>query len=341
MVRSNRSIHLALLVIGSLATAAAAQPAATPKKQPTQQEIASARAHFKAAEAAKARGDYKTAATEYLAAYELFQDPEFFFDVGEVYRLAGDEPGALTYYQVYLNLDPSGRGAAAARTAIDELQRSIAARKAAAKPAADDEAKRKAAEDARRKADEDATRRADDEAKRMAAEGARRKADQEAARRAADDEAKRKAAEDAKRKADQEAVRRAADDEAKRKQLAASPEEPPPAPAPAVRVWYRDPIALGLLGTGAVAIGVGTGFLVSARSADHDAKSAKTYQGVLDARDRASRRGTVGSIATAVGIAAVGGGVAWIVLRRDSGEQRAVTAWLLPDSGGLVVHGRF
>src|SRR6185436_4659647 len=104
-----------------------------------------------------------------------------------------------------------------------------------------------------------------------------------------------------KRKADQDAARRAAEDEAKRKQLAASPEVPPAAPAPAARVWYRDPIALGLLGTGVAAIGVGTGFLLSARSADHDARSARTYQGVLDARDRASQRGTVGSIATAVG----------------------------------------
>jgi tetratricopeptide (TPR) repeat protein len=287
-----RSTPLALLVIGSLAAPAAAQPAAAPKKQPTQQELASARAHFKAAAAAKARGDYKTAATEYLAAHELFPDPEFFFNVGEVYRLAGDEPDALTYYQKYLDLEPNGRGAAAARTAVDDLRRSIAARQAAARRTADDEAKRKAADDARRKTDEDA-------------------------------------------------ARRAADDEARRTQPAASPEVPPAAPSPAVRVWYRDPIALGLLGTGVAAIGVGTGFLLSAQSADQDAKAAKTYQQVQDAGDRASRRGTVGSITTAAGIALVGGGVAWIVLHRDSGEQRAVTGWLLPGGGGLAVHGRF
>jgi tetratricopeptide (TPR) repeat protein len=340
MTRWTRSARLALLVIGSLVTSAAAQPATAPKKQPTQHELAMARAHFQAAEAAKADHDYKTAATEYLLAHDLFPDPEFFFNVGEVYRLAGDEPNALTYYQKYLDLEPNGRGAATARTAVDELRRSIAAQQVAAKRAADDEAKRKAAEDARRKAAEDAARRADDEAKRMAAEGARRKADEDAARRA-DDEARRKAADDAKRKADQDAARRAADDEARRKQPAASPEVPPAAPVPVVRVWYRDPIALGLLGTGVAAIGVGTGFLLSAQSAVHDAKSATTYQGVLDATDRASQRGTVGSIATAAGIVLVGGGVAWIVLHRDSGEQRTVTGWLLPGGGGLVVHGRF
>ena len=244
MTRWNRSTRaLVLLVIGSLATSAAAQPAAAPKKQPTQQELASARAHFKAAEAAKVRRDYKTAAAEYLAAHELFPDPEFFFDAGEVYRLAGDEPNALTYYQRYLDLEPNGRGAAAARTAVDELRRSIAAKQGPAKRAAEDEARRKAAEAARRKSNE------------------------KVAKHAAEDEAKRKAAEDARRKADEDAARRAAEDEARRTQPATSPEVPPAAPAPATRAWYRDPIALALLGTGVAAIGVGTGFRLWGQSA--------------------------------------------------------------------------
>ncbi|HEX3482787.1 MAG TPA: hypothetical protein VHT91_47585 [Kofleriaceae bacterium] len=317
MTRWTRSIRLALLVIGSLASAAAAQPAAAPKKQPTQHELDSAREHFKAAEAAKARGDYRAAATEYLAAHELFPDPEFFFDVGEVYRLAGDEPDALTYYQKYLDLEPSGRGAAAARTAVDELRRSIAARQASAQRAGEDEAKRKAGDDARRKADQDA------------------------ARRAAEDEARRKAAEDARRRADQDASQRAADDEARRKQPAASPEAPPAASASAARVWYRDPIALGLLGTGIAAIGVGTGFLFSAQSAQNDARVAGTYPQVLDANHRISQRNSVGNIAIGVGVALVGGGVAWIVLHRDAGEQRTVTGWLEPGGGGLAITGPF
>lgn len=171
MMRWTPSIRsLALLVIGSLATSVGAQPASAPKKQPTQQELDRARAHFKAAEAAKARRDYKTAATEYLAAYELFEDPEFFFDIGEVYRLAGDEPSALTYYQKYLALDPNGRGASAARAAVDELQRSIAAKQDAAKRTADEEATRRAA---------------DEEAKRQAAQASQRKADEATANHAA------------------------------------------------------------------------------------------------------------------------------------------------------------
>jgi tetratricopeptide (TPR) repeat protein len=331
MTRWNRLTRLALLVIGSLASSAAAEPAATPKKQPTQQELASARTHFNAAEAAKARGDYKTAATEYLAAHELFPDPEFFFDVGEVYRLAGDEPDALTYYQKYLDLEPNGRGAAAARTAVDELRRSIAAQQAAATPAGQ---RSIAAQQAAAK------RAADDELRRKAAKDAKRKADQEAARRD-DDEAKRKRADGARRQAAEDAARRTAADETRRQQPTALPETPPAALAPATWVWYRDPITLALFGTGVAAIGVGTGFLFAARSAQNDGKVAPTYQQVQDANRQISQRGTIGNITVGIGVALVGGGVAWFVLHRDSGEQRTVTGWLEPGGGGLAIAGPF
>ena len=140
-------MRLALLVILALAAPASAQ-----SKQPTQQQINAAKQHFAAAEAAKAKGDFKTAAVEYLAAYEQFNDPEFFFNVAEVYRLSNDDANALMYYQKYLELDPNGRGAANARLNADALRRSIAAKEDAAKHAAEAEAKRKAEEDAKRNA---------------------------------------------------------------------------------------------------------------------------------------------------------------------------------------------
>lgn len=129
-----------ILVVLLIAGTAAAQPAPAPKPKhnPTPQELDAARSHFRNAEAAKARGDFQTAAVEYLAAYELFEEAEFFFDVAEVYRLAGDEPNSLTYYERYLELDPQGRGAPAARTAVDALRRSIAAKQDAAHKAAVD-----------------------------------------------------------------------------------------------------------------------------------------------------------------------------------------------------------
>src|ERR1700733_9112278 len=88
---------LMIAICSSLsAPAADAQPsspkAPTPKApapKPSQKAIDEARKHFQAAEAAKARGEYQTAAVEYLAAYELFEEPAFFYDTAEVYRLAG------------------------------------------------------------------------------------------------------------------------------------------------------------------------------------------------------------------------------------------------------------
>lgn len=120
----------ALLVLTGLGRDALAERA----KRPSKKELAAARKHFQAAEAAKSRGEYPTAASEYLAAYELFPEPEFLFNVGEVYRLGGDEQNALLHYQRYLELDPDGRGAAAARAASEELRRSLAAREAVAPP---------------------------------------------------------------------------------------------------------------------------------------------------------------------------------------------------------------
>ena len=120
-------------------------PPPAPRKPATPKNREAARKHFQSAEAAKARADYQGAATEYLAAYELVAEPAFFYDAAEVYRLAGDDRDALTYYTRYLELDPGGRGSADARTAVDELQRAIAAKAAAAQRAADDDAKRRAA----------------------------------------------------------------------------------------------------------------------------------------------------------------------------------------------------
>src|SRR5262249_9962923 len=87
---------------------------------------------------------YQPAGAEYSAAYELFGEPEFFFDVAEVYKLAGDEASALTYYEKYLELDPRGRGAAVARASSQELRRSIAATEDAARRAEEDKRKAEA-----------------------------------------------------------------------------------------------------------------------------------------------------------------------------------------------------
>jgi hypothetical protein len=159
---------------------------------------------------------------------------------------------------------------------------------------------------------------------------------------AAQDAVKRAADDEARRKADENASKRADNDQAKRKQPATPTEVLQAAPTPATRAWYRDPITLALLGTGVAATGVGAGFLFSARSIGHDAEQAETYPEAVALNNRASQRGTLGLITGGVGIALVGGGVAWVFLHRDSGEKRTVTGWLEPGGGGgLAITGPF
>lgn len=116
--------------------------------------------------------------------------------------------------------------------------------------------------------------------------------------------------------------------------------EPPPAVA-AGRAWYKDPVALALLGTGVVATGVGAGFLVSARSLDQDSKRAQNFFDVKSLSEQARSRGNIGLISGGVGGALVIGGVVWIVLHRGGTERPSVTGWLAPGGGGLAVAGGF
>jgi len=131
---------------------------------------------------------------------------------------------------------------------------------------------------------------------------------------------------------------------------------PPPAPAPPPmtserpapreapveptrRAWYTDPVALGLLGGGVIAGGVGAGFLVSAQSASNASKNATSYQDAGRLKHTAEQRGLIGGISAGAGGALIGAGVVWIVLHRDAGEQRTVTGWLVPGGGGLAIGG--
>jgi len=122
---------------------------------------------------------------------------------------------------------------------------------------------------------------------------------------------------------------------------------PSPAPSPAgdtqlsARAWYKDPVALGLVGTGVVATGVGVGLLVSARSLDHQIKTAKDYRAAEGFSDKAKSREKLGWITSGVGGALVIGGVVWSVTHRSATEQHALTGWLAPGGGGLAVAGAF
>lgn len=109
------------------------------------------------------------------------------------------------------------------------------------------------------------------------------------------------------------------------------------------RTWYKDPVALGLVGSGVVAGAVGTGLLISAQSLGRDSKNATNYNDAHDLKDKANQRGTIGAISSGIGGALVVGGVVWIFTHRHetehAAEQPSVTGWLAPGGGGFAVTG--
>lgn len=67
-----------------------------------QPDYKAAAEHYKAAEAAMARGDHDAAALEYGIAFDITKDPILFFKIGQANDKAGRCPTALTYYNRYL-----------------------------------------------------------------------------------------------------------------------------------------------------------------------------------------------------------------------------------------------
>jgi tetratricopeptide (TPR) repeat protein len=315
-----------ILVIVAIAAAhmpsAMAQPAAARghSKQPTPKELDEARAHFKAAEAAKAGGEYQTAAVEYLAAYQLFEEPEFFFDTAEVYRLGGDEQNALTYYEKYLEIDPGGRGAAIARSSADQLRRQIATRQDTARRARDEDGGRKA-DGADSKANDGAGGKTDD--------GAGRKVDNGAGRMA-DDGAGRKADDGAGRKADDAAGHPLDDGQA----------------TTATRPGHHLRVAgIATGAVGAVALGVGAGFGFKARSLGNELSRASVFDRARYDQGRAAERHFV--LCSGLGVAGVvtGAVLYYVGARAEHGAATDAALTLAPivapSQLTVTVSGRF
>ncbi|HSK01078.1 MAG TPA: hypothetical protein VK932_07545 [Kofleriaceae bacterium] len=113
-----------------------------------------------------------------------------------------------------------------------------------------------------------------------------------------------------------------------------------PPPGPEGSAWWKDPIGGGLVVGGAVGLGVGSYFLVSARNAERDA----TDSNFKEQDDLAQRNSKIGVVSLVVGGALVAGGVVRYVTRRGGGsgkERTAVTGWLAPGGGGITAIGRF
>lgn len=120
-----RAIALTILLCFTLPVGAAHA-----QKKPSKAEIKKAKHHYNRAQKFKELKEYNRAADEFLAAYKLYEDAEFFFNAAEMYRLDGNNKLAAKYFRAYLELQPKGRVASAARNSLVELQPKLLAAEA-------------------------------------------------------------------------------------------------------------------------------------------------------------------------------------------------------------------
>jgi tetratricopeptide (TPR) repeat protein len=105
--------------------------------------------------------------------------------------------------------------------------------------------------------------------------------------------------------------------------------------------WWKDPVGDTLVLVGIAGIGVGTGFLVSASSANSALKTASTFGDAQTFHDQANSQGKIGVIAASAGVAFIAGGIVWYATHRHRDARPAVTGWIGPSGGGLAIAGGF
>ncbi len=116
--------------------------------------------------------------------------------------------------------------------------------------------------------------------------------------------------------------------------------DPRPMPTnPEGKSRWKDPLGGVLLGTGVVGFAVGGVFLMSAKSADADAKKATNYFVIEDLNETAESKGKLGVIASVAGGALIV--VAIVRYATHSTKRTVVSGWLAPDGGGIAALGRF
>src|SRR5262245_21671116 len=95
--------------------------------KPSRADLKKARGHFKKGQTLQDAGRLDEAIREYQEAYELSHLPDMLYNIGQVHRLRGDRLAAIDYYQRYLAIAPTGRGAPKAQGFLDGLKREIEA----------------------------------------------------------------------------------------------------------------------------------------------------------------------------------------------------------------------
>ncbi len=124
--------------------------------------------HFNEAQKLYNAGQYDQAVKEFLQAYTLVPVNPLLFNIGQAYRLSGDEEKALSYYEKYVSFEPNGAQVPEAREHIRVLQERV---ETARREREATEAEQRTKEEQERMAREE------EERKRAAAENARRLAE--------------------------------------------------------------------------------------------------------------------------------------------------------------------
>ena len=84
---------------------------------------AAARSHYAAALGLYRAADYRAAASELRAAYELSPSADLAFDLAQSLRLAGQGAEAVRFYRIYLSAQPEAKDAGIVRGTVESLER--------------------------------------------------------------------------------------------------------------------------------------------------------------------------------------------------------------------------
>src|SRR5262249_6749752 len=86
------------------------------------QDFEAAGKHFSAAQEAFGARHFKTAATEFQAAYQITKDPVLLYNVGESWEKAGDGHQAVASYKAYLKEQPAAQDKAEVQRRIKAIE---------------------------------------------------------------------------------------------------------------------------------------------------------------------------------------------------------------------------
>jgi tetratricopeptide (TPR) repeat protein len=336
---------LLLGAIGAVATPGRALAQSTPAPVDKRQV---AKQYVNAGLAAQASGDYETAITFYLKAYQLVPHPTLLFNMAQAHRLAGHIDRALALYKRYLSEDPRGAEAETARQHVSEIETRRADDARKAEHAHKDDARK--AEHAHK----DDARKADDARKDDAHKDDARKAEHAHKADARKDDARKAddAHNDDARNADDAPT--AADTPDAGETLAATapstgPAADPPAgnlrdTASAVPPRPGAPLKIAGLAAGAGGVAVlalGIGFGVHARSLSNDLsrRDAVYDPEKIRAGERADTIAIAG-VTGGVALIATGAALYWWGSKQGRARERvSVAPFVLDRTAGLVVSG--